>query len=75
MIRYQIAYRHENGEVEGFVGYAFSNPDKARSNAIQQVRDKVLAIGGTYYENRLIESTAGLHGKDFDTIKRDWKLG
>jgi hypothetical protein len=75
MIIYRIAYRHANGEVEGFTGSALSGEQAARHNAVRQIQSKCNAIGTVYLAGRTITSFTGLTPEEIKTIQADWKIG
>lgn len=68
----RIAFRHANGEVEGFIGTGFS-PEAAEQNADQGIRNKLWSINSpTYSRSRIIRSADGLTPDELATIRRDW---
>jgi hypothetical protein len=74
MYFFHIAYRHHNGEVEGFTGTGFTK-ESARRHAEAKVRDKV--VNGClrpYDPNRLILSKVGLSPAEIATLIDDWKI-
>jgi hypothetical protein len=70
----QLAYRHRNGEVEGFRGVGFSI-ESSRQDCLRQIRYKVEAIDGCYSLNRVIEHTADLSVTELAQVREDWALG
>ena len=72
MTRYNIAYRHENGEVEGFSGFAFMGEPEAEKDAIRHARRKCEDIGQTFDLSRLIRSPKELTRAELETVKADW---
>lgn len=73
MFKFQLAYRHANGEVEGFVGLGFSE-STARRKAEDAARQKVSSIRESFNFNRLIFSESGLSGDEIEIVKKDWAL-
>ena len=76
MYRMQGAYRHDNGEVEGFVGFGFSE-DSAANDCINQMRIKAEAIRGSgpntgFKRARAILSGDGLTPDELEIIRKDW---
>ena len=72
MYRHNIAYRFNNGQIQGFTGYAF-NKEKAEKDAIAKIRYKLTFLDETFEEKNLINSFNGLDRKEIDLIKNDWK--
>lgn len=72
---HQLAYRHDNGEVEGFKGSDITGDKaKAKADAIQQVRRKCEAIGQPFNPSRLIENEKGLTDAEIRIVRNDWKV-
>jgi hypothetical protein len=69
---YNIGYRHENGEVEGFVGHSFTSATVAREDAIRQIRRKCEDIGQAYDAGRLIETDRGVSAAEKKRLRQDW---
>lgn len=77
MIEYKCAYRHLNGDVEGFVGYGFQHP-AALADCHEQIRRKVtfgILPPVPFDESRIITAPQGLTTAEFESIKNDWKTG
>lgn len=72
MFVHRLAYKHANGEVEGFVGVGHTEQG-ARQRAVNKVMQKCLTIGEPMTATSLIESQAGLSMEDLKTIKEDWR--
>lgn len=81
---YRCAYRHWNGEVEGFLGFTTAGTkDDARLDAISQIKRKLkntneirVANGNCAVEydvTNLITRFDGLSPEENESIKRDWK--
>ena len=70
---YKLAYRHDNGEVEGFVGTAF-HQENARRATILKIIEKVVGIGRQFHPDQVIESVDGLTPDEIATIQNDWKI-
>jgi hypothetical protein len=71
---HKLAYRHDNGEVEGFVGTAF-HQENARRATILKIIEKVVSIGRQFHPGQVIESVDGLTPNEIATIQSDWKIG
>jgi len=69
----RLAYRHLNGEIEGFYGYGFS-ADAARKSAEKSVRAKVVGIDHLYDPSRIVVSMDSLKPGEMERIQRDWAL-
>ncbi len=72
MHTYRLAYRHDNGEVEGFVGNAFTDAATAERNAIRAVTEKCTAIGKAFNHRRILRSFDGLTAVEEALIRQDW---
>lgn len=72
MIRTNYAYRHQNGEVEGFSAFRFMQY-QSEAACVQAIKEKCEEIGQPYDETRLIKSRDGVTAKEWKTIKADWK--
>ena len=78
MFHYQLAYRHDNGEVEGFVGLGFTKAN-ARDNAISQITTKIIDVLRVhkpetfFHPDRVIEGEASLTPAELEQVKQDWK--
>lgn len=78
---YRCAYRHHDGQVEGFVGFTISGTkDDARQDALSQIRRKlkIISEGGRapkveFDVANLITRFDVLSPEERDTIQRDWK--
>ena len=74
MYTYNLAYRHDTGEVEGFVGTAFDKSN-AREAAIRKVIDQVRnGCLREYHAEQVIESFDGLAPEEKTQIEEDWKV-
>ena len=75
---FNIAYRHQNGEVEGFRGFGLS-AETAQEDAVEQIKRKLKTVeewnqdGSIYDESRVIRSFDGLTKDERDLIQKDWK--
>lgn len=69
MYVHNIAVRWQNGEVEGFTGFAFSDPVTAMRAAENQAYFKAKAIGRSY---AMLRGFAGLSPAEIAQIKHDW---
>ena len=78
---FRLAYRHGNGEVEGFAAMA-SGSDKAKKATIAKAREKAVAKAREkaswtptpFDPARLIESETKLTAEERATVKADWVL-
>jgi len=73
MYVFKLAYRHENGEIEGFAASAFSQ-SAAERNALNKVRAKVREIRQTFDESRVIRSDKGLTPDEKKQVRADWRV-
>lgn len=69
----KLAYRHMNGEVEGFTGVG-SNAASAKTNAINKIKNKCAGINQPFYENKVILSVHYLHQDEIPQVREDWKI-
>ena len=73
MIRYNIAYRHTNGEVEGFTATRFAE-DRAEQACLETIRIKCRKMGHTFDPKRIISNTRELTKKELKTVQADWQI-
>lgn len=73
MFTFNIGYRHQNGEVEGFVGTG-SDKDAAERNAIRKAAGKAKAINHPFESSRLIYTRTGLTKEEYEQLKKDWEI-
>lgn len=73
MYIFRMAYRHSNGEVEGFCGCG-SSQAAAERDAERKVRSKCLALDQIYDRNRRIDSVRGVDKAEMEIIRADWKV-
>lgn len=71
MFVHRLAYRHANGEVEGFTGAGFTKQG-ARQSALNKVMRKCLSLGTPMIVGSLIESPDGLTKEELRAIREDW---
>lgn len=71
---HNLAYRHDNGEHEGFAGTSLSGPEDARRHAIGKAIAKCESIGRTFDPGRIIESDKGLSREVYDQLREDWQI-
>jgi hypothetical protein len=69
---YRLAYRHHDGEVEGFVGVGFDKK-AAEHAAVRKAAAKVRAIGQVFRADGVIHRPEGLSPDEVAQIRRDWK--
>lgn len=79
MFRVQLAYRHKNGDVEGFVGFGFTE-DGAEQDCIRQMTYKCAVIRDSrpdsgYDATRIIREDTGLSNDEMENIRKDWSSG
>ena len=72
MYEFRLAYRHGNGEIEGFTG-AGSNIKAARRNAILRAEEKAGHTPHPFDPARLIENADELTPDERATVRTDWK--
>lgn len=73
MYTYNLAYRHDTGEIEGFTGTAFV-ADNAKRNAIRKAVCKCEACRRPYHPEQIIESFDGLTPEEITQVRGDWKI-
>jgi len=73
MIRFNIAYRHANGELEGFSAFRFT-ADAAEQAAIAEIQAKLAIVKIAYDPSRLVRSFAKLTKAEKRQVKADWHL-
>ena len=74
MTRVNLAYRHANGDIEGFSGWAFTGAPLADADAVKRVREKCESACIPFAPSRILRSPAGLTPEDLATVRADWKL-
>jgi hypothetical protein len=74
MFECRLAYRHLNGEVEGFHACSFQGFDTSKRLVILKIIDKCNAMMQVYDPTRVITGDAGLSESEMKTIRDDWKL-
>ena len=77
MYTFRCAYRHDNGEVEGFSGFGFGEYG-AKKDCLEQIRRKLSAIPGaslTVDEDGMIFSERDLTSDEMERVCRDWASG
>ena len=75
MYEYRAAYRFPTGEVEGFKGIALGSAEAAKSDCLDQMRRKCVAIHTqpvTFDLACVIESEAGLTAAELEQVRSDW---
>lgn len=73
MKHYCVAYRHENGEIEGFAATRF-DAARAKEAAMKCMRAEIEAKGLTFNPDRIVESSKGLSAAERVTLQRDWRI-
>ena len=77
MHTFRCAFRHDNGEIEGFSGFGFGEFG-AKKDCIEQVRRKLLDgpwDSQKVDEGRMIFSKDELTPNELETVCRDWASG
>ena len=69
MTRVNLAYRHANGEVEGFSGWAFTGATLADADAVKRVREKCESAGIPFAPSRILRTPAGLSAAELATVR------
>jgi len=67
-----LAYRHINGDVEGFSACALTSKARAEEICIESMQRKTEDIGQVFSALRVIRSSKGLTREEITTIKADW---
>lgn len=73
MIRINLAYRHQNGDVEGFSALRFGHA-AAEEACFRLIKEKCLALDQEYDPRRVINTHKGLKSEEMKTIQDDWAL-
>lgn len=74
------AYRHDNGQVEGFLGIGGTKA-KAKSDAIDQINRKLDQIAATeghdtsFDKSRVVERPSSLAPEELTKVQADWRAG
>jgi hypothetical protein len=73
MFLHNIAYRHLNGEVEGFIGIG-SNKDVAKADANRQIQRKLSMFQNPQILNmdRVITNPNKLSIQELKQVKQNW---
>jgi len=71
---FNLAYRHDNGEHEGFAGTSMVTPGEARRKAISKAVRKCESIGNPFRLERIIESADGLTHEIYEQLREDWRI-
>ena len=77
MHTFRCAFRHDNGQIEGFTGYGFGDYG-AKQDCLEQIRRKLSIIpraSHTVDENRMIFSKDELTPEEVEAVFRDWASG
>jgi hypothetical protein len=76
MYRCNLAYRHDNGDIEGFVGHALGDKAAAERDCIKQMQrkcDMIKGFGKTPFSmDRVIRSDTTLTAAEIEQVKQDW---
>jgi hypothetical protein len=72
VFEFLIAYRHQNGDLEGFAGVGFK-PESAQQDAYRKMQQKCFALRQPFVEERVV-SDKGLAAEDLATIQADWEI-
>jgi hypothetical protein len=68
-----LVYRHENGEVEGFVGKG-ADENAAHTNGIERITRKCAAVRHPYQSARLIDNLDTLTAAETAKVQNDWRM-
>jgi hypothetical protein len=80
---HRTAYRHENGEVEGFIGNG-GTKGAAKKDALDQINKKITQVNqGSdirsvlvfFDKTNVVESPSRLTREELDTVQKDWRSG
>lgn len=69
MYRYHAAYLHDDGSVEGFIGYGLTT-EGAERDATKAVVGK---LGGAFQPSRFLRTGNGLTAAQLKQVLRDWR--
>jgi hypothetical protein len=73
MIICRLAYRHANGELEGFAGCG-STPQAACAHAERKIASKLACCRLAFDRARIVRSANGLSKEEMATLRADWKI-
>lgn len=73
MNRMNLAYRHQNGDVEGFSALRFGRA-AAEEACYRLIKEKCLALDQSYDPTRVINTHKGLKSDEMKTIQEHWAL-
>jgi hypothetical protein len=79
---HRTAYRHDNGEVEGFIGNG-GTKKAAKDDAKDQIERKLRILGEDctpalaieFEKSRLIQSPSRLNSDELHKVQDDWRSG
>ena len=77
MAAHRCIYRHVNGLVEGFTGFAFTVL-RAAKDCQDQIRRRLLTMSAAaqvFDESQLIYSERDLTDEEMERVRRDWSVG
>lgn len=74
MYKFRIAYRFQNGEVKGYVGYGF-NKELAKENAYKKIYEDLSFLKEPFSRTNVILSKNGVSKEEMALIRKDWKVG
>ena len=78
MYRHDLAYRHENGTVEGFTGFGFTTTS-AEEDCTRQMRIKCELIRGfgpnKFAQEKIIRDESAVTPEEMELIRQDWASG
>lgn len=71
MYRHNLAYRHLNGDLEGFSAFRFGK-ERARAACLQEIRTKCEALQQPYDPARVIKAFGQFSKAEQASVRRDW---
>ena len=73
MYETRLAYRHINGDIEGFIGAGFTKPS-SRSNCLNYIVKKLDMIEQKFSASRVVHDLDKITKEELEIVRRDWKL-
>lgn len=73
MYEYRLAYRHTDGEVEGFVGRGLTREGAAES-ALTKILEKVSSIGDKFNKDNVYKNKDKLSAREMEQVRVDWSF-
>lgn len=72
MFEWKLAYRFDNGQIEGFKGIG-TNEESALNDCFRQIKKKLEIVKESYNGKNILNDFTGLSEQQIKDIKTDWK--